>query len=118
MTLIEHPPERSEMLEVVQSWDTAIKDTPNCDFSVCTTWCWRDRWYLLDVFRMRSTVRQPHLQAGASMTSISSSGRSRRAVAASESRPSGCQNAEVSLLNGHTKRGGRSRTTRIAGPLW
>jgi predicted phage terminase large subunit-like protein len=53
MTLIDDAPERSDMLFVVQSWDTAIKDTPNCDFSVCTTWGWRDHWYLLDVFRNR-----------------------------------------------------------------
>jgi hypothetical protein len=53
MSRIDHAPERSEMLHVVQSWDTAIKDGPNCDFSVCTTWGWRDRWYLLDVFRSR-----------------------------------------------------------------
>jgi predicted phage terminase large subunit-like protein len=63
MTLIEHPPDRSEMLEVVQSWDTAIKDGPNCDFSVCTTWGWRDHWYLLDVFRNRLDF--PALKAAA-----------------------------------------------------
>lgn len=53
MTLIDHPPERDEMLMVVQTWDTAIKDSPDCDFSVCTTWGWRDRWHLLDVHRAR-----------------------------------------------------------------
>lgn len=53
MTLVDHPPKREEILWVVQSWDTAVKDTPNCDFSVCTTWGWKDRWYLLDVSRAR-----------------------------------------------------------------
>ena len=64
MNLIEeHPPERNEMLEVVQSWDTAIKDGPNCNFSVCTTWGWRERWHLLDVFRARLDF--PDLKAAA-----------------------------------------------------
>lgn len=63
MTLIEHPPERSEILHVVQSWDTAIKDGPTCDFSVCTTWGSRERWYLLDVHRARLDF--PALKAAA-----------------------------------------------------
>jgi predicted phage terminase large subunit-like protein len=53
MTLIDDPLERTEMHKVIQSWDTAIKDGPNCDFSVCTTWGWCDRWHLLDVHRAR-----------------------------------------------------------------
>jgi len=63
MNLIDTPPERSAMQRVVQSWDTAIKDGPNCDFSVCTTWGWRDRWYLLDVYRARLDF--PDLKAAA-----------------------------------------------------
>jgi predicted phage terminase large subunit-like protein len=63
MTLIERAPERDTMIWVVQSWDTAIKDGPNCDYSVCTTWGWKDRWYLLDVFRERLDF--PSLKAAA-----------------------------------------------------
>jgi len=41
---------------IVQSWDTAIKITENCDYSVCTTWgvtsC---GYYLLDLFRQKVT---------------------------------------------------------------
>lgn len=37
---------------VVQSWDTGTSADPRSDFSVCTTWGFRDRsWYLLDVWR-------------------------------------------------------------------
>ena len=37
---------------VVQSWDTAESADPKSDFSVCTTWGFRERaWYLLDVWR-------------------------------------------------------------------
>jgi predicted phage terminase large subunit-like protein len=40
--------------EVVQSWDTANKDTELADFSVCTTWGKTNRnIYLLGVFRRR-----------------------------------------------------------------
>lgn len=54
MTLIETPRAREEVLWVVQSWDTAIKDKPGCDCSVCTAWGWdSDRWSLLDVLRKR-----------------------------------------------------------------
>lgn len=39
---------------VVQSWDTAMSADPRADFSVCTTWGFREGlWYLLDVFRDR-----------------------------------------------------------------
>lgn len=38
--------------KVVQSWDTGTSADPRSDFSVCTTWGFRDRhWYLLDVWR-------------------------------------------------------------------
>jgi predicted phage terminase large subunit-like protein len=43
-------PKRFE--QIVQSWDTAIKDTELSDFSVCTTWGLKERnLYLLDVYR-------------------------------------------------------------------
>ena len=49
MTLIEAPPARADIFWVVQSWDTAIKDKPGCDYSVCPTWGWDGaRWVLLD----------------------------------------------------------------------
>lgn len=50
---IEHSPPRRHMKRIVQSWDTAIKDNPDCDFSVCTTWGWDGRWHLLHVHRER-----------------------------------------------------------------
>lgn len=46
--------ERNSCLSVVQSWDTALSDEPTADFSVCTTWGYRDgHWHLLDVLRQR-----------------------------------------------------------------
>ena len=40
--------------QILQSWDTANKDTELANFSVCTTWGIKDRsLYLLDVFRRR-----------------------------------------------------------------
>lgn len=39
---------------IVQSWDTANKDSTVNDYSVCTTWCYYERhFYLLDVYRER-----------------------------------------------------------------
>jgi predicted phage terminase large subunit-like protein len=39
---------------IVQSWDTAVKDTELANFSVCTTWGGKgNKAYLLDVFRKR-----------------------------------------------------------------
>ncbi len=48
-------PERTYNTKVIQSWDTAAKDGPNNDWSVCTTWLLVDRrhYYLLDVTRGR-----------------------------------------------------------------
>jgi predicted phage terminase large subunit-like protein len=48
-------PERSELLMVVQSWDTAATAEPTSDFSVCTTWglTKEGKWLLLDVERAR-----------------------------------------------------------------
>lgn len=39
---------------VVQSWDTGMSVDPNSDWSVCTTWGFREgRWHLLDLLRTR-----------------------------------------------------------------
>jgi predicted phage terminase large subunit-like protein len=46
------PGQRTDYQLVVQSWDTGMSSDPRSDFSVCTTWGFRDRcWHLLDVFR-------------------------------------------------------------------
>jgi predicted phage terminase large subunit-like protein len=49
------PAERPERFDqILQSWDTANKDTELSNFSVCTTWGIKDqRLFLLDVFRRR-----------------------------------------------------------------
>lgn len=40
--------------KVVQSWDTAMKAGPNCDYSVGTTWGFaHGRWWLLDLVRVQ-----------------------------------------------------------------
>ena len=45
-------PQRFE--QIVQSWDTASKETELSDFSVCTTWgIYEKKRYLIDVFRKR-----------------------------------------------------------------
>jgi predicted phage terminase large subunit-like protein len=45
-------PERFD--QIVQSWDTANKDTELSNYSVCTTWgVKRDQLYLLDVYRRK-----------------------------------------------------------------
>jgi predicted phage terminase large subunit-like protein len=60
--LIDTPPTRGEVQRLVQSWDTAIKDSPSADFSVCTTWGWEDGvWYLMDLRRER--LEYPELKA-------------------------------------------------------
>ena len=47
-------PHRNALQLVVQSWDTAVTAEPTSDFSVCTTWGYREgTWYLLDVLRDR-----------------------------------------------------------------
>ena len=39
---------------ILQSWDTAQKGEAQNDYSVCTTWAWRDNsWFLIDVSRGR-----------------------------------------------------------------
>jgi len=49
------PKERPERFDIIlQSWDTAVKDTQRSDFSVCTTWGVKERKaYLLHVFRKK-----------------------------------------------------------------
>ncbi len=48
----EDAPPRNSFELIVQSWDTVGSEDPRSDFSVCTTWGFRDRkWWLLDVFR-------------------------------------------------------------------
>ena len=49
------PDEKPERFDqVLQSWDTANKETELANFSVCTTWGIKDRsLYLLDVFRRK-----------------------------------------------------------------
>ena len=62
LNLIDTPPARKKVHRLVQSWDTAIKDSPSADFSVCTTWGWRDGvWYLMDLRRER--LEYPDLKA-------------------------------------------------------
>jgi predicted phage terminase large subunit-like protein len=57
------PPPPSDIIQVIQSWDTAMKGGPANDWSVCTIWAQTvdDRWYLLDVWRDR--VDYPTLRA-------------------------------------------------------
>ena len=46
--------DRDSFLHVVQSWDTAMTGEPTSDFSVGTTWGYRDKkWHLLDLVRRR-----------------------------------------------------------------
>jgi hypothetical protein len=48
------PLPREHFQYVVQSWDTGLTAEPTSDFTVCTTWGFREgNWYLLEVFRRR-----------------------------------------------------------------
>ena len=50
----DEPVERERYYRVVQSWDTGFSDEPTADYSVCTTWGYREeRWHLIDVLRER-----------------------------------------------------------------
>ncbi|QFT47413.1 Terminase-like family protein [Roseivivax sp. THAF40] len=54
--LVDTLPDEAEFVRRVQSWDTAAKDGPRCDFSVGLTFGWHgkeERWYLVDVIRRR-----------------------------------------------------------------
>jgi predicted phage terminase large subunit-like protein len=57
------PPQKESVLQIIQSWDTAMKGGPANDYSVCTTWAQtRDcEMYLLDVWR--GQVDYPTLKA-------------------------------------------------------
>ena len=47
-------PPREHFQYVVQSWDTGMTAEPTSDFTVCTTWGFREgSWYLLDLLRRR-----------------------------------------------------------------
>ena len=49
---------------VIQSWDPAIKESEQANYSVCTTWLYQDKlYYLVDVFRDR--IDYPTLKAEA-----------------------------------------------------
>jgi predicted phage terminase large subunit-like protein len=53
--------EPKRFAQIVQSWDTANKDTELANFSVCTTWGLKDQhMYLLDVYRRK--VEFPELK--------------------------------------------------------
>jgi predicted phage terminase large subunit-like protein len=50
----DEPGPRSSYQLIVQSWDTGMSSDPRSNFSVCTTWGFRENvWHLLDVFRER-----------------------------------------------------------------
>ncbi|HLP67867.1 MAG TPA: phage terminase large subunit [Rhizobium sp.] len=54
--LVDTLPDLNRFVRRVQSWDTAAKDGPRCDFSVGMTFGWHahdERWYLLDIYRKR-----------------------------------------------------------------
>ena len=64
LKLVDHPPGRDECQLIIQSWDTAVETGPNCCYSVCTTWGYKEddnTWHLLDLFRAR--LRGADLQA-------------------------------------------------------
>ena len=46
-------------MTIVQSWDTALKGDPSCDYSVGTTWAMDGgNFYLLDLVRIRAAYPQ------------------------------------------------------------
>ena len=62
-------PRREDVLQIIQSWDTAMKGGPANDWSVCTTWAQTNggRMFLVDVWRdrvdyptLKATVRELH----------------------------------------------------------
>lgn len=58
----EEAPERSRLQCVIQSWDTAMVDSPRSDYSVGTTWGHDGKsWLLLDLVRVR--LQYPDLLA-------------------------------------------------------
>jgi predicted phage terminase large subunit-like protein len=62
LCLVEKLFPRDQCTRVIQSWDTAAKTGPRCDFSVCTTWGYsNDDWHLLDLVRVK--LEYPDLKA-------------------------------------------------------
>jgi hypothetical protein len=57
-TYDERPP-RSFFQSVVQSWDTAVTAEPKSDFSVCTTWGYRERSGISRMFIARGSSIRP-----------------------------------------------------------
>ncbi|MCB1358322.1 MAG: phage terminase large subunit [Maritimibacter sp.] len=52
--IYDEPDPRDWFQLIVQSWDTGMSSDPRSDYSVCTTWGFREGlWYLLDLFRDR-----------------------------------------------------------------
>ncbi|CUH46460.1 phage terminase large subunit [Ruegeria atlantica] len=59
--LVDTLPDEALFTRRVQSWDTAAKGGPKCDYSVGLTFGWHDfeeRWYLLDVYRKRTNITE------------------------------------------------------------
>lgn len=59
--LVDTLPDDASFTRRVQSWDTAAKDGPRCDYSVGLTFGWHafeERWYLLDVYRKRVNITE------------------------------------------------------------
>jgi len=62
LCLVDELTPRDQCTRVVQSWDTAAKTGPRCDYSVCTTWGFSERnWHLLDL--VRTKLEYPDLKA-------------------------------------------------------
>lgn len=54
LSLVDEAPSATSCAWIIQSWDTAVEDHPGADYSVCTTWGYKDgHWFLLDVLRER-----------------------------------------------------------------
>jgi predicted phage terminase large subunit-like protein len=62
LCLVEERFPRDQCTRVIQSWDTAAKTGPRCDYSVCTTWGYSNGdWHLLDL--VRTKLEFPDLKA-------------------------------------------------------
>ncbi len=58
------PPPLASLEMIVQSWDTATSADPRSDYSVCSTWGYREEnWYLLDLLRRQLTFPELKQQA-------------------------------------------------------
>jgi predicted phage terminase large subunit-like protein len=59
--LVDALPNQNVFVRRVQSWDTAMKDGPRCDYSVGLTFGWHaheECWYLLDIYRKRVNITE------------------------------------------------------------